>query len=119
MPNVHLHGYQADIYRFMYKSHVVILPSFSEGTPRSLVEAMASARPVISTKVGGIPFIVSNDSTGYLVPPGDSYSLSRAIKMFLENPHSVCDFGLRARTLALERHDIKKHFSSLRVFLAR
>jgi glycosyltransferase involved in cell wall biosynthesis len=66
---------------------VVVLSSFSEGIPVVLMEAMAFGRPVVATRVGGIPELVQHGHTGLLVPPGDPVELADAIQWVLENPH--------------------------------
>lgn len=75
---------------FMQTLDVFVLPSFAEGTPNSIIEAMASGVPVIATTVGGIPDIVTPE-TGILVAPGDAASLAAAMTRLAE------DAALRAR----------------------
>jgi glycosyltransferase involved in cell wall biosynthesis len=67
-------------------SSVYVLPSFDEGVPMSILEAMASGMPVVSTPVGGIPEVVGNGSEGLLVAPGDVVALSAAICRLLGDP---------------------------------
>ena len=63
---------------FMESLDVFVMPSFTEGTPNSVVEAMACGKPIIASEVGGIPDMLGGDS-GILVPPGDAGALSEAI----------------------------------------
>jgi glycosyltransferase involved in cell wall biosynthesis len=72
-------------------STLYVLPSFDEGVPMSILEAMASGIPIVSTPVGGIPEVVGNGREGVLVPPGDVPGLSAAISRLLGDP------GLRSR----------------------
>lgn len=67
-------------------STVFVLPSFDEGVPMSILEAMASGIPIVSTPVGGIPEVVGNGSEGILVAPGDVSALSTAICRLLADP---------------------------------
>jgi glycosyltransferase involved in cell wall biosynthesis len=70
----------------LYKSHdVYVLPSLSEGTPRTLVEARALGCPVVASRVGGIPSSVMDGSDGLLVPPRDPVALAAAIERVLDD----------------------------------
>ena len=71
---------------------IVVLPSLSEGLPMVALEAMALGRPIVATRVGGIPEIVVDGETGVLVPPGDHRSLAAAIGALLSDTE-------RARTM--------------------
>src|SRR5205807_8725782 len=62
-----------------------VLPSLNEGMGRALVEAMAMGRPVVATRVGGIPDVVTDGATGLLVPPRDDRALADAILTLLRD----------------------------------
>ena len=62
---------------FMHDVDVFVMPSFTEGTPLCIIEAMANAKPIIASAVGGIPDMIDADS-GILVPPGDEDALAKA-----------------------------------------
>ena len=98
-------GFREDIPELLASFDIFVLPSRSEGFGRVNLEAMAMARPVISTNIGGIPEIVLDGITGILVPPGDSEALSRAITVLLDDPH------LRERMGREGRRRVEKHFS--------
>jgi len=68
----------ADRNQFMQEIDVFVLPSLTEGTPNAIIEAMAQQKPIVATRVGGIPDLVSDD-VGILFPPGDVDSLSAAL----------------------------------------
>lgn len=68
------------------QSDIYLLPSYNEGLPISILEAMSFAKPVISTRVGGIPEIVSHGKNGYLIEPGDQDKLFQYIKCLVERP---------------------------------
>jgi len=70
---------------FMHDLDVFVMPSFTEGTPNSIVEAMANGKPIIASAVGGIPDMVDDDS-GILVPPGDARALAKAMIVLAKNP---------------------------------
>ncbi len=76
---------------FLAAADVVVVPSLNEGMGRVLVEAMALGRPVVATRVGGIPAVVADGETGSLVPPDDPSALARAVSGLLNDP------GLRLR----------------------
>src|ERR1043165_2706351 len=71
---------------FMRSLDVFVLPSLAEGTPNSIIEAMAHGLPIIATEVGGIPDLLSADS-GILVPPGDTAALAEAMRRLASDPH--------------------------------
>jgi glycosyltransferase involved in cell wall biosynthesis len=84
----------------MQQSCVLVLPSYSEGLPRVVYEAMAVGLPVIASAVSGIPEIVQDSVTGFLVPPGDENALSEKIRWMLEHPLDGHEMGRRARNFA-------------------
>ena len=89
---------------FMRNLDVFVLPSFAEGTPNSIIEAMAHGKPVIASAVGGIPDMIDAES-GILVPPGDSAALADAILRLADDPE------LRKRMGKSARHRYEQLFS--------
>lgn len=84
----------------------LVMPSFAEGLPMVIMEAMACARPVIATYVAGIPELVRPGETGWLVPAGDDTHLADAIAEMAVTPVSTLrQMGQAGRALALARHD--------------
>jgi glycosyltransferase involved in cell wall biosynthesis len=81
---------------FMQSLDVFVLPSLTEGTPNGIIEAMAYALPVISTTVGGIPDLVSDD-TGILVAPDNVEALAQAMTRLAEDRHLRERMGRAAR----------------------
>ena len=75
---------------------VYILPSYNEGLPIAILEAMSYSHPVISTPVGGIPEVVKNGENGILVQPGNIEEIANAIKRYIENPKIIKRQGNRA-----------------------
>jgi len=86
-------------------STVFVLPSYAEGMPMALLEAMSWRLPVISTPVGGIPRVIENEVNGLLLAPGDIEGLAAAIRRLLEDP------ALRERLGSAARATIENHFS--------
>ena len=88
-------------------ARALVLPSFAEGLPVVLMEAMALRRPVISTYIAGIPELVLPNEHGWLVPAGDVEALSDAIRACLDAPLGMLTrMGEAARERVLARHDI-------------
>jgi glycosyltransferase involved in cell wall biosynthesis len=79
------------------EADVVVLSSFSEGVPVVLMEALAEARPVVASSVGGVPELVIHGETGLLVPPGDSESLAEALLRLRREPALAQALALQGR----------------------
>lgn len=88
-------------------AQALVLPSFAEGLPVVLMEAMALCRPVISTYVAGIPELVRPDEHGWLVPAGDVEALAEAMRACLDAPvATLARMGAAARERAVARHNV-------------
>lgn len=81
--DVFLAGFRDDIPRVLAASDVLVLPSFREGTPRVITEAMASELPVVATDIAGIPEQVEDGENGYLISTGDSVALADRLERLL------------------------------------
>jgi colanic acid/amylovoran biosynthesis glycosyltransferase len=91
-----------------------VLPSFAEGLPVSIMEAMSLRRPIISTFIAGIPELVINGEHGWLVPAGDVEALAGAMQACLGAPADMLErMGEAARRRVLQRHDIDSTASQL------
>ena len=101
-------GLSSDIERILPMAELFILPSLWEGLPNALLEAMAAGKPVVATKVGGIPEIVVHGETGVLIPPRDTDALAIAIIDLLQNRLKAKDMGEAARIRAGKRFSIYK-----------
>jgi glycosyltransferase involved in cell wall biosynthesis len=106
-------GHRDDVPRLMEASDVVVLPSLAEGLPTVLIEAALAARPVVASRVGGVPEIVADGSTGVLVPPGDPAALAGALVRVLTDPAGARAMGARARTDAVERFSLPHQAAAL------
>jgi len=87
------------------KASIVILPSFAEGFPVVILEALSCETPVIATPVGGVPEVVRNGENGFLVPPNNPLKLAEAIQYLLDNKDIRIRLGLEGRKW------IKRNFS--------
>lgn len=103
-----LAGWQSEegVRAALAQAQALILPSFAEGLPVVIMEAMAAGRPVIATAIAGIPELVTPE-TGWLVPAGDAGALSAAIVQLARLPPADLDrMGAAARLRVMDRHDI-------------
>lgn len=98
---------------YIAAADVVCLPSLMEGLPIFLLEALASGKPVVATKVGGIPEAVINGYNGYLVEPKNIQSLASALLELTLSQDKIKAFGRRSRRLAEERFNIEKRIDSI------
>lgn len=99
--------------------HALVQPSFIEGLPVVMMEAMAQERPVISTYVAGIPELIRPGETGWLVPAGDSEELAKAMEDSIATPRAtLLKMGRAGRKLAQERHNIETEAARLRANFA-
>ena len=90
-------GYRVDVEAVLSVMDIFVLPSLYEGLPNALLEAMAACRPVVATQVGGIPEVVVEGETGFLVPPRDPGALARAICVLLEDRERAREMGIAGR----------------------
>ena len=79
--------------RLLKDCDIVMLPSYIEGLPITLLEAMAYAKPSITTNVGGIPEIIESGKNGVIITPGDKDALYDAIRLFVDNPKLIAEYG--------------------------
>lgn len=89
-------GNVADIHRLLASSKIFVMPSRWEGLPIALLEAMAAGKPVIASRVGGIPELIEHNRNGWLIPPEDVAALVQAIETLLANPELSARLGLQA-----------------------
>jgi glycosyltransferase involved in cell wall biosynthesis len=87
-------------------SDVVVHPcTLPDTLPLAVLEAMAAGRPVVASRIGGLPELVINDRTGLLVEPGDHIALADAILELIDDPEKARRFGSNARQRAVESFD--------------
>jgi glycosyltransferase involved in cell wall biosynthesis len=101
-------GFRKDIPEITAIFDIAVLASFFEGLGRVLLEAMALGKPVVATNVGGIPEVVQDGLNGFLVPPGDSQALARAIIRLLKDEQLRRKMGDEARKMIDERFSAEK-----------
>lgn len=106
--NVEFAGFQPDIREFMARCDAVIVPSVREGFGLAAVEAMAMGKPVVASAVGGLPEIVVENKTGFLIPPSNPQALSDALLRLISNPALARRLGASGRRRVEECFDAKK-----------
>ncbi len=101
-------GMTEDIRPFVHESDAIVLPSYREGMPRVILEAMSMGKVVISTLTAGCDETIEHDKNGYLVPVKDSIMLSEVIKLVLDmTTFDIQKMGAYSRKKALNEFDIK------------
>jgi glycosyltransferase involved in cell wall biosynthesis len=106
--NVKFVGYQsqASVRQLMQETDVFVLPSFAEGLPVSLMEALAAGVPVVTTQIAGVSELVEHGVNGYLVPPGNTELLAERINQLLADPQLRTQFGIAGRNKIEQEFDI-------------
>ena len=94
-------------------SNLFVLPSYREGLPMAILEAMASGQAVLSTMVGGIPEVVREGHNGYLVQPGDIQGIAEKISILLKDEELLLKMGENSRSIALEELDVVPYLEQL------
>lgn len=112
-------GEQKDVRPFYAQASVVVLPSYREGMPRTVLEAMASKRAVIATDVPGCRAAVVSGKTGILTPPDDARMLAIAMKRLIENPEEAHSMGRAGYARCIERYEVSKVNAKILELLAK
>jgi glycosyltransferase involved in cell wall biosynthesis len=99
-------GYRQDLPSVYAALDIFVLPSFNEGLPMTVIEAMASGTPVIASRVGAIPAVITHEQTGLLVEPGDTHGLARALDRLLGDPNLRHGLGQQGR------EHVRQHYTS-------
>jgi glycosyltransferase involved in cell wall biosynthesis len=110
---------QQDVLERYRSADVFALPSFAEGLPVVLMEAMAMKIPCLTTHIAGIPELVKDEVNGLLVPAGDVRSLARSLGRLLKDQNLRAKLGERARKAVLEAYDIGENCRAMAELLAR
>ena len=101
-------GKLADVRPAIADCNVYVLPSYREGTPRTVLETMAMGRPVITTDAPGCRETVTDGDNGFLVPVKAVDELAAAMVKFIENPELVAGMGERSRLVAEQKYDVHR-----------
>lgn len=105
---VRLVGHQQNAAEWFAAGDINVLPSFYEGLPLTILEAMASGLPTVATNVGGIPDAIEDGVSGLLVPPGDPLRLAEVLSTLLGDVAARVRIGRAARTRVLRKFDFEQ-----------
>lgn len=109
-------GYQSDTRPFYSIMNLFVLPSLNESFGLVLVEAMFAKVPVVASRVGGIPYIVKEKSTGLLFTPKDIIGLSQYIQYMIENPFIALDMGKQGYEVAMKDFSARRYVKDVDQF---
>ena len=103
----------------LQNARILLLPSRREGMPMSILEAMAYGEAVVSTRVGGIPEVVEEGGSGFLIEPDDEHSLYRTIRRLLDDRRLAERMGRRGREIVKEKFDLEQIHRQLYALYSR
>ena len=101
-------GYQEDVARFYDAIDVLVLPSINEGTPVSVIEALAARRPAVATRVGGVPDVVRDGIDGFLVDADDRDALATRLAELAADPELRARMGEAGHARVIERYAVAR-----------
>ncbi|ANT60171.1 colanic acid biosynthesis glycosyltransferase WcaL [Salipiger sp. CCB-MM3] len=104
---------QAEVAEALSAADIFVLPSFAEGVPVVLMEAMAAQLPVVTTRIAGVPELVEHGASGLLVPPGEAGALAAALDSLLSDPDARRRMGAAGRAKVIAEFDIKTEAAKL------
>lgn len=104
---------QSDVAEALQHTDALVLPSFAEGVPVVLMEAMAAALPVVTTQIAGIPELVQDGVSGHLVPPGNVDALTAALAVVLGDPDKAAAMGAAGRQIVERDYDVSREAARL------
>jgi glycosyltransferase involved in cell wall biosynthesis len=110
---VHFTGWRRDLANIYPDLDAVVSSSDNEGTPVSLIEAMAADCPVVATSVGGVPDLLEHGQFGRLTPQGDPCALAEAILEVLREPEPTSEIVRKARETVLKRYSVERLISDM------
>jgi glycosyltransferase involved in cell wall biosynthesis len=100
-------GEAKDVRPAMAGAHVLVLPSYAEGTPRAVLEAMSMGRAIVTTDAPGCRETVQDGINGLLVPVRDSGALAEAMHSLCGDPARLARFGAAGRRIVEARYDVR------------
>jgi glycosyltransferase involved in cell wall biosynthesis len=110
---------QDRVHEFLERADTLALPSFAEGVPISLMEAMAMEIPCISTTIAGIPELIRSGEEGILVPPSDPDLLAGAVESLMDDPELRMRLARAGRRKIEEEYNLTRNAARLRSIFER
>lgn len=103
---IEFYGFQSDVRPFIKQARFFVLPSYHEGTPRCVLEAMAMGRPIITTDAPGCRETVMDGDNGFLVPVGDSSLLAEKMWYLIKTPQTAIRMSERSYEIAVSKYNV-------------
>jgi len=113
---VHFLGWRGDLENIYSSVDLVVITSLNEGTPFSIIEAMASGVPVVATNVGGIPDLIKDGESGFLCEVGNDYEMAKKIKALLLEEDLKSRITHNARQFVFQRYSYKRLINDMEKF---
>jgi len=110
---VHFVGWQRDLRLIFRNWDIFAVPSLDEGLPIAALEAMAAGLPIVATSVGGLPELVEDGRTGYLVPPSNVAALANSLRLLIVDPKRRQAMGIAGRRRAFEHFSVNRMVSEI------
>ena len=111
--SVEYYGETADVRQYTAQCSVYVLPSYREGTPRTVLEAMSMGRPIITTNVPGCRNTVKDGKNGFLVPSHNAEAVAEKMIWFIEHPNAIKEMGTESRSYCQEKFEVSIVNSSM------
>lgn len=105
--------------RLLEESGIFLFPSYHEGMPMAILEAMAYGMGIVTTSVGGIPQLIQDGESGFLTSPGDTKAMAEAVERFLTNNDCLTACGRAAREKAASEYSLERHLAKLEAVYER
>ncbi len=112
--SVEFMGEVSDVPGVLARADIYVQPSFQEGLPNAVLEAMAMGLPIVATRVSGNEDVVADGDNGLLVPPGDPEALAAALRRLIADPALAARMGRRSREIVESRFSLPAVMSQLR-----
>jgi glycosyltransferase involved in cell wall biosynthesis len=111
---VHFLGWRRDMRPVYADLDVIVLSSLNEGSPVAVIEALAAARPVVATAVGGVGEVVDDGTSGILVQPRDAHAIARGVLRLLEDPAWARQVGRAGRSSVIPKYTVGRLVEDMR-----
>ncbi len=109
----------SDKEKLLRGSGIFLFPSYNEGMPMSVLEAMAYGLSVITTNVGGIPKLISHGETGFIFEPGDTKAMAECLSKLLNDEELRRRIGQQAREFVIKNYSFEKHLEKLKAVYSK